>query len=312
MTERNDIDDIDDKRLLEAYRALPRPEPPTALDAAVLAHARAALAAARPARSRWVSGLATAAVLTLAVGTGWQMREHTLGSAPASPIDTTAEAGAEAVVGAAAEGVPSEADAASESAANSQPKPDRMETQAVDAEQKRESAVRQDRSERQRSTQDAAAGSARESRAQAPASASAVVPAPVAAAAPAAAPPAPAASPAPPAPPPPAPSMLRKSTGSSVEGGADGTQSTAAAPMAEPAPQAGFLAVPPEDDSLARDDGPVATRPAPQTLSPLEWLDAIRRMRDQGDARRAADALAQFRAVFPDEPVPDDLKNLLP
>lgn len=307
-----DPSEIDEKRLLEAYRALPRPEPPAALDAAVRAHARAALATVRPARSRWVAGLASAAVLTLAVGTGWQMRENTLGTAPLSPIDTRPEAGAEAVVGAVAESTPLEADAGSKSADNSAPRPDSRDVQPVAAEQKGESATRQDRSERQRSMQDETAGSAQQSRqpyrAQAPPRA--VVPAPLAAAAPEAPPPTPPAQEAAAAPP--AASMLRKSTARAVEGGADGTQSTAIDALAKPAPQADSVPEPTENEILANDDDAGSTRSIPQTLSPLEWLDAIRRMRDQGDTRRAADALAQFRAVYPDEPVPDDLKNLLP
>ncbi len=70
------------QELAELYRQLPRVEPPPALDAKILAHARAAVASShgpssRPrARARWPAAMATAAVLCLAVGLGWRLRDQ--------------------------------------------------------------------------------------------------------------------------------------------------------------------------------------------------------------------------------------------
>jgi hypothetical protein len=62
---------LDDEDLVARYRTLPRPEPSAALDAAVLAQARAAVRRTRPA---WMAPLAAAAVVVLAVAVGWQLR----------------------------------------------------------------------------------------------------------------------------------------------------------------------------------------------------------------------------------------------
>jgi hypothetical protein len=61
--------------LAQAYRRLPRDEPSPELDAAVLAQARAALGPRR-ALPRWGAGLGMAAVLALAVGLSWQVRQR--------------------------------------------------------------------------------------------------------------------------------------------------------------------------------------------------------------------------------------------
>ena len=71
----------DEAQVLARYRKLPKPQPSAALDAAILAQARAAVA--NPAtvprverrRSRWPAVFATAATLALAVGVSWQIRQ---------------------------------------------------------------------------------------------------------------------------------------------------------------------------------------------------------------------------------------------
>lgn len=99
--------DNDDDALVALYRRLPRSEPAAALDAAVLAGARAA---ARPRRPAWMAPLAAAAALALAVGVGWQIGHQPLREAgpatqppaaaaatPAEP-DSTADQGANAAM----------------------------------------------------------------------------------------------------------------------------------------------------------------------------------------------------------------------
>src|SRR5688572_7659910 len=61
-----------DDRLARSYRALPREEPPAALDAAILAAARASV---RPrARNRWTGPVSIAAVLVLGLGVALRMQ----------------------------------------------------------------------------------------------------------------------------------------------------------------------------------------------------------------------------------------------
>lgn len=66
-------DDLPDEHdLAGLYARLPRTEPDPALDAAVLAAAKAATPRRRP---RWPLALGSAAVLVLAAGLAWQLRE---------------------------------------------------------------------------------------------------------------------------------------------------------------------------------------------------------------------------------------------
>jgi hypothetical protein len=76
------------ERLAALYRELPRAQPPEALDRAILAKASAAVAA--PRGMRWTRSLATAAVLAVAVGIGWQLRDR------GAPLRDTAPAPASA------------------------------------------------------------------------------------------------------------------------------------------------------------------------------------------------------------------------
>lgn len=67
-------DDLPDERELAAlYARLPKAEPDPALDAAVLARAGRAASARR--RARWPVALGSAAVLVLAAGLAWQLRD---------------------------------------------------------------------------------------------------------------------------------------------------------------------------------------------------------------------------------------------
>ncbi len=81
-------DDLPDERELAAlYARLPKVEPDASLDAAVLAEATRALPVRR--RPRWPVAFASAAVLVLAAGVAWQVRElppeqPTYASAPPS------------------------------------------------------------------------------------------------------------------------------------------------------------------------------------------------------------------------------------
>lgn len=90
-----DLDGLD--QLAAAYRKLPRPEPSPALDAAILAQARAAVAT--PARrKRWPTWIASAAAVTLAVGLAWRVRVGDEAGQPAPLARDTAPAAAPAVV----------------------------------------------------------------------------------------------------------------------------------------------------------------------------------------------------------------------
>jgi hypothetical protein len=72
-----------DEALARRYRAMAREEPPAALDAAIVAASRRALA--RPRTSRWAVPVSLAAVLMLAVGVSLEMQRNEPGveTAPA-------------------------------------------------------------------------------------------------------------------------------------------------------------------------------------------------------------------------------------
>jgi Meckel syndrome type 1 protein len=83
MSEPFEPSDPRDEALVALYRRLPRPEPPPALDLAVLAQARSAV---RRPRQRWLAPVSAAAVVVLAVGVAWQWRAQSLDGGPASPL----------------------------------------------------------------------------------------------------------------------------------------------------------------------------------------------------------------------------------
>lgn len=64
-----------DSRIEQRYRELARPEPPAAIDAAILAASRRALAKP-PARRHWVTPVAAAAVIVLALGVTLRMQRE--------------------------------------------------------------------------------------------------------------------------------------------------------------------------------------------------------------------------------------------
>lgn len=75
--------------LAALYRKLPRNEPGPALDAAVLRAAAQAMQPARRRRARWPVVLSSAAVLVLAAGLGWRMRDMPVATVPSAPSATT-------------------------------------------------------------------------------------------------------------------------------------------------------------------------------------------------------------------------------
>jgi Meckel syndrome type 1 protein len=77
-----DLDPKFEASLRAAYATLPRREPGAALDAAILG---AAHRASRRERPRWPFALASAAVMALAIGIGWQLQLDRRETAPAQP-----------------------------------------------------------------------------------------------------------------------------------------------------------------------------------------------------------------------------------
>jgi Meckel syndrome type 1 protein len=87
--------------LAALYRKLPRKEPGPALDAAVLRAAAQAVKTAEPAATkrwpRWPIALSSAAVLVLAAGLGWRMRDMPASVPTATPGAVSVQASAPAV-----------------------------------------------------------------------------------------------------------------------------------------------------------------------------------------------------------------------
>lgn len=316
----------DDPQALEstlaAYRRLPRAEPAAALDAAVRAHARAAIAA-RP-RQRWPVLFATAATVLLAASLGWRTwRAGSEQPAPLVPASVPAESAARSAPSTSgrelADGREAEADAASavplrqtlhESAA---PAPTDGPQQAPAAAAERRTA------EPARDAEQSV-----EEIPQAFAEPPATVPAPAAApaVAPTAAPPAPPAGPAPSA----ASGLAKSIEAAPMESQAD----AAGQPAADNAADA--LSAKPEAGRARREDAAPAAanlgglRANPATTSgagsdrlrrqagthatPDEGLQAIRELQRQGRLVEAREALAAWRLDWPDAVVPEDLRNL--
>jgi hypothetical protein len=266
-----------DDDLVALYRELPRAEPPAALDAAVLAAARAAVRARRPV---WLAPAAAAAVMVLAVGVGWQLRheplrESTPPAAPATEAETTAEPAGEAAK--AEQAVARQAEGAqAPQAVPTAPAPTPPAGAIVEAQRRSEAAATATRGDDR-----ATAGQQRldpittkGSRVQRPRERTFATPPPESIAAPAAdraaAPPIALAPPEPPAPPVP---------------------SSASAPTAlsaEPAPAA-----------AARGVDPIASA-----------IADIRALRDAGRHDEAVAALSRLLDEYPTLALPDDLREL--
>ncbi|SFS15211.1 hypothetical protein SAMN05216570_3237 [Dyella sp. OK004] len=115
-----------EEELAALYRKLPQKEPGPALDAAVLRAAARAVQPAHRRRARWPVALSSAAVLVLAAGLGWRMRDMPVATAPSAPGATTLEAQPAPTVAANAGAAP----AAAEQLAAKQAAPEQPEVQA--------------------------------------------------------------------------------------------------------------------------------------------------------------------------------------
>ena len=269
---------LDEEDLIARYRALPRPEPSAALDAAVLAHARAAVRRTRPA---WVAPIAAAAVVVLAVAVGWQLRGVPLEPVMPQPAGETssAERAADAPSDAIGAG-PATASTADRNHALAAPSPAAPPAPAPAAEAKAE--------REQQATRDAAPF------ADAP---------PVAARAAAA----PAPPPAPP-PPPAEPAQIAENVAKRQRA------ESAPAPPAPPAASAAPIAPAPPAALMAA-EAPVANEVGQSEidqaeLDPDAWVDAVRRLRDAGDEAAARRELQRLLQRHPDIDLPDDLRGL--
>lgn len=276
------------------YRKLPRKEPGPALDAAVLRAAAAAVRSGEPAaatlrparRARWPVALGSAAILVLAAGLGWRMRDMPASTPPAQAgAVTVQEANAPA-----AAAPPAKPEAVGEIQADAQnapppppaPPPAHLAADAVMAKR-------------------AAPAPSPNLQEQATAVPAAPMAAPVAGVPAAADRAAPVAAEQ-------APSFAAKSAqrvieqrrpepaamaNSNAEAASGVTAARATAPLAAPAP-------PPPTDT-ARDEHD----------TPAQELDKIRRLLADNRRDEARQRLADFHRDRPDYPLPDDLRTQL-
>lgn len=306
---------------LAAYRRLPRTEPSAALDAAIRARARAAVATRT--RPRWPVLFATAATLVLAASLGWRAwRDGAEQPAPLVPPEAAVEAAAPAgnVAEPAATAMPATtpADHASADAAPLQDAPARAKqaTPAPPAQPVTEALELRGQRESERPepspppVPQAFSGTATDAARDLPAAPAPPPPAPPAAEAPA---PQPAANAAP-------ISIhgqsslgqLKKAEAAATEADADARQSVtdaeaatradAAVPGVEAAPAATATAgASPERARRQAGVGEAATAA----------LEPIRTLLRQGRHAEAREALERWRRDWPDAVVPEDLRTLL-
>lgn len=290
-------------------RVLPRGGPPQAVDAGVLAAARAALAEPATApvarrRQRWPATLGIAAFLTLAVGVAWQLRPAPEGDMPAL-AERSATAGDETAAprtastprasgtGTADPAVPlttsvpaAPPSTGEQQAAEVEPAP---ATTSATNPTAAATARERDTTDRGRAAQEAPAGRARTlAKETADLHRTAAQPAPAPRTASTrqqalAAPPPPPAPPAPPAP----------AVSSEVEAGQAAT--------------ATHGDVVPEGGDLHGDPPATVDSPAFQRL----WLERIRELRDAGELEVARESLREYRRRYPSQSLPDDLDGLL-
>lgn len=294
---------------LAAYRRLPRAEPTAALDAAIRAHAQAALA--RRPRPRWPVLFATAATLVLAASLGWRAWRAGLDQ-PAPLVQDAAMPAASARAGA-----PAAAGAARE----------RADTETAPAPLRDLRERSPDAPPKQLGNESADAASIATgafARAKAPApepplpqafEGAPAAPAPAPAAAPPPAPPAPVEES--PAPAESAEAGLAKKTEAVVPdsesrgnvlaapAAADGAESDRAA--AETPPPAAGLGAARAVSALGRDE----PRRQAGAATAADALLPIRELLRQGRRDEARVALAQWRRDWPDAPLPEDLQALL-
>jgi cytoskeletal protein RodZ len=276
-------DPLDEQDLIARYRALPRPEPSAALDAAVLAQARAAVRRTRPA---WMTPLAAAAVVVLAVAVGWQLRGvpwEPLAPLPPDEVAPTSDAAA----GASATG-PAANQAVEIKQTPTMPPAEPAATPAPLA-APAPTAVGAAKAEREQP-----AGLQNPPTAASPPAAAraATVPAP------------PAAPPPPPAEPAPRAEPWAKRQRAEA----------APAPPAPAAPPAPPMVAAPADAPMAAEATMAEERIAPLSdaadLELAAWIDAIRRLRDAGDVIAARREVERLRLRHPDFELPPDLRDL--
>jgi Meckel syndrome type 1 protein len=293
-------DDLPDERELAAlYARLPKAEPDASLDAAVLAAATRAMPVNR--RPRWPVAMASAAVLVLAVGVAWQVREL-----PPPATSTIPRAAAPAAIkgpttdsldgrvteSIAAEAAPTEAAPTGDLSKPRDAGPQASRASAASARAGADSssarvgadssAMPAQRAATHRAVAPAATAKAIRLEVSAPPAAAPVAaPAPLAPAAPAA-PPEPYAPPAPPAPPAPA--------------------------AAEAEPEAAIVSAAPAPVS----SGLLMRKTVPTALGPDDRVGEIRRLLDRGDRTQALRELRDLRQRYPHYDLPQDLRDLNP
>jgi len=291
-------DDLPDERELAAlYARLPKAEPDASLDAAVLAAATRAMPVKR--RPRWPVAMASAAVLILAVGVAWQVRELPppatstipMAAAPAAiKGPTTDSPDGRVTESIAAEAAPTEAAPAADLSKPRDAGPQASRASAASARAGADSssarvgadssAMPAQRAVTHRAVAPAATAKAIRLEVSAPPAAAPVAaPAPLAPAAPAA-PPEPYAPPAPPAPPAPA-----------------AAEAEAAIVSAAPAPVSSGL---------------LMRKTVPTALGPDDRVGEIRRLLDRGDRTQALRELRDLRQRYPHYDLPQDLRDLNP
>ena len=311
--------------LVAAYRRLPQVEPPAALDAAVRAHARAAL---RPAKPRWPGLLATAATMTIAIGLAWQLNDaedvrETQRPGAASvpePQRTSAEVLEDGPVASSDAGRHEQHTKAAESPESNRALDELAESTAPEAppaaterkpnadatapeESRARAAIALPRpiTEIEQSPQPSTEPPSRSERhaplessaapAPPPARRSATAPPPAAIPAPAAVPAAPSAV---------APPVAKRDTADTRDEPPDGRLARDEADAFEERQTA----------PGARADAGLGAASAAR--EPQDWLDEITRLLRTGQRARAIESLREFRDAHPDAELPPELAELLP
>lgn len=268
--------------LAALYRKLPQKEPGPALDAAVLRAAAQAVQPARRRRARWPVALSSAAVLVLAAGLGWRMRDMPVATVPSAPGATTLEAPPAPTVAANAGAAP----AVAEQLAAKQAAPEKPALPAADvATQSAHVTAQARRSTNAMAMKNAPSYAPAEppqamSRAEtAPAPAQAQVADQAIAYD--------------------HPAALVSSEAARAKAAPATRMMAAPAPMAATAPAPAPPIAPPADTARDAHD------------TPAQELDKIRRLLTNGQRDEARQRLADLHRDHPDYPLPDDLREQL-